>query len=402
MSSITLQRPIAELTDAELKEARRALLAREPGAVLRRLSDIQPVPVHWLWPSRIALGKLTLIVGDPGLGKSLLTLDLAARVTTGRAWPDKTPNDGAGSVLLLNAEDDAADTIRPRLDAASADSSRVHVLEAVRVKDDEGRLSSHSFSLADDLGALEEAIRDLGDVRLVVIDPISAYLDGVDSHVNTEVRGILGPVAALAARSGAALVGVHHLNKGAGAAIYRTSGSIAFVAAARAVWAVGRDSADDTGERRLFLPVKNNLGPDSGGLAFTLNTDGGRPTVAWGEAVHLDATDALASDPDGHTEGADARSFLLDFLSDGPRAALEVLRAARAAGHAEKTLRRAKRALAVRSAKLAEGWTWALPGQDGQGGQDSPPGNVGHLGHLETKDDLQAAIREAGNGGPTW
>jgi putative DNA primase/helicase len=386
MITATTEHPLAELTDSELEEMRLQVLAAmrdsEPGIVFRRLSDIQPEPVRFLWPDRIAMGKLSLVVGDPGLGKSLLTLDLAARVTTGRAWPDGAPNGSTGTVILLNAEDDAADTIRPRLDAAGADVSRVHVLDAVRIRDGEGHTSLRSFSLAVDLASLAERMDSIGDCRLIVIDPISAYLDGIDSHINTEVRGLLGPVASLAARAGVSVIAVSHLNKGVGSAVYRTSGSIAFVAAARAVWAVGKDSGDETGQRRLFLPVKNNLGPDTGGLAYTI-TSGAVPVMAWGEAVRADASDVLSGDGADPGERVEAATFLEDFLHDGPRGAQDVLRAARAAGIAERTLKRAKHGLGVHSTKGQSGWSWSLPVQGCQEGQEYHPGNVGILGTLD-------------------
>ena len=132
----------------------------EPGAVLRCFRDITPKPLLWLWPGRIPLGKLTLLIGDPGLGKSLLTNDVASRVTRGTLFPDGAACE-VGSVILLSAEDDAADTIRPRLDAAGADVSRAHVLEAVRVQLTDGSLIEKTFNLETDSAALEAALRSI-------------------------------------------------------------------------------------------------------------------------------------------------------------------------------------------------------------------------------------------------
>ena len=239
-------------------------------------------------------GKLTLLIGDPGLGKSLLTTDVASRVTRGRPFPDGAPCE-SGSVIFLSAEDDAADTIRPRLDAAGADVSRVHILEAVRVALTDGSLTEKPFNLETDSAILEGVLREHPDVRLIVIDPISAYLGGVDSHSNAEVRGILAPLVAFAGRFGVAVLCITHLRKSAGAAIYRAISSIAFAAAARAVWAVASDPED--GDRRLLLAVKQNLSGNEGGLGFRIDTQDNVPRLARqpGTIAAWPANDALGN-----------------------------------------------------------------------------------------------------------
>lgn len=185
-----------------------------PGPVLCRVCDIQRQELRWLWPGRIPLGKLTLFAGDPGLGKSFVTLDIGARITRGRGWPDRAATScEPASAIILSAEDDPADTIRPRLEAADADLSKVHILQAVRRAKPNGETSLEHFSLETDLVALQDAVASLGDVRLIVIDPISAYLGGTDSHVNTRVRGLLSPLAEIASALGVATLAVTHLNK---------------------------------------------------------------------------------------------------------------------------------------------------------------------------------------------
>ena len=141
--------------------------------VIRCMADIEPEKIEWLWPCRIAIGKQTLIGGEPGLGKSQITAALAAAVTTGGEWPCNEGRAPRGSVIILSAEDDASDTIRPRLDAAGANVRGVHLISAVRQKDGTGR---RSFNLQADLGALENEIAHIGNVRLVIIDPVSSYL----------------------------------------------------------------------------------------------------------------------------------------------------------------------------------------------------------------------------------
>ncbi len=342
--------------------------------VVVRLADVRPEPVAWLWPGRFALGKLTLIAGDPGLGKSFLTLDMASRVSTGTGWPDGGGERFApGGVVLLSAEDAIADTIRPRLDAAGADVRRIVALEAIQSRADSGRESIRAFDLSRDLPALELAIRLVDACRLVVIDPVTAYLGGIDSHKNADIRALLAPLGALATRHRVAVVAVTHLNKSAGGlAIYRLMGSLAFAAAARSAWAVAKDRVDP--RRRLMLPIKNNIAPDTGGLAYRIESSGvdGCPLVTWEpDPVDASAEDALSGDLEnggGRTERDDAADWLRNVLADGPRPARDMERDAREAGFSLASVRRAKAAIGVASRKAAFGgpWEWVLPSEDSQ------------------------------------
>ncbi len=348
-----------------------ALEERRDRAVVVNLADVESEPVSWLWPGRIALGKLTLVAGDPGLGKSFLSLDIAARVSTGRPWPDRPKESNEqGSVILLNVEDDLADTVRPRLEAAGADVTRIKAIAGVVRFDPRTGLSiAGMFSLADDLRRLEETIQRTPGVRLVVIDPVSAFMGTTDSHNNAEVRGLLAPLAELAARYRVAVLAVSHLNKNAnGSVMYRTVGSIAFNATARAVWGVTRDKSDP--ERRLMLPVKNNLSTDREGLAYSLFVGPGRtvPHVAWdSNPVTVSAEEAFSPDRDSgnRTERKEAAAWLRDVLKAGPLPASSVKESARAACISEATLRRAKSELRIEVTKegFAEKgrWLWALP-----------------------------------------
>jgi len=332
------------------------------GALLRCFSDIAPKQLRWLWPGRIPLGKLTLLIGDPGLGKSLLTADIASRVTRGASFPDGARCE-PGTVIFLSAEDDAADTIRPRLDSAGADVSRVHTLEAVRVQLPNGSLAEKTFNLETDVAALEAALRENPEVRLIVIDPISAYLGGVDSHSNAEVRGVLAGLAKLAAQHSVAVISVTHLRKSAGAAVYRATASIAFTAAARAVWAVAPDPED--ADRRLLLAVKQNLSANVGGLAFHVETSGAAPRLAWESgAVTLEVNDVLGNVEvqQDHNERREAKAWLQNLLADGPVVVKNIEQDAKAAGLSWMTVRRAKEALGVVTSKSGyQGkWVWRL------------------------------------------
>jgi hypothetical protein len=265
---------------------------------------------------------------------------------------------------MLSAEDDAEDTIRPRLDAAGADVSRVHLLRAVRVVQQDGKQMERGFSLECDVNALDDAIKQTPDSRLIVIDPISAYLGGVDSHNNTEVRGLLAPLAELAARTGVAILAVTHLRKSGGSAIYRAMGSLAFAAAARAVWGIAED-ADDP-EKRIMVRVKGNLSHDPGGLAYRIEVALDIPRIAWEPgAVNLRADDVLGG-LDSREDRSDRRAaeaWLKDFLADGPKAKNEVERRSKQAGFSMATLRRAAGTLRISSKKpgFKSGWEWRLP-----------------------------------------
>jgi putative DNA primase/helicase len=210
-------------------------------------------------------------------------------------------------------------------------------------------------------------LREIGDVRLVVIDPISAYMGNVDSHKNTDVRAILTPIADFADACRVAILGVSHLNKSnAQEALQRVSGSLAFVAAARAALIVVKDRGNPA--RRLLLPLKNNLGRDTGGLAFAVQTewlDSGIETsrIEWEpDPVMLTADEAMRvdTDPERAGEREDAKRFLRELLKDGPVMATEAEREYQEAGFSEKTVKRAKKELGIISEKLPAGWCWAL------------------------------------------
>lgn len=362
-------------------------------AVMRCLDDVEAKPIRWFWPGRIACGKLTLLAGDPGLGKSQITAALAGIVTRGGFWPVDGTRCAPGSVIFLSAEDDAADTIRPRLEAVGADLRRCFILDAIRETDETGTARERSFSLKSDLERLYYAILKIGDVRLVVIDPITAYMGGIDSHKNTDVRAMLTPIAEVAEACGVAVLGVSHLNKSnAQEALQRVSGSLAFVAAARAALIVIKDRKNPA--RRLLLPLKNNLGKDTGGLAFAVQSetlDNGIETsrIEWErEAVTMTADEAMRIDidPDKSGEREEAKQFLLDLLANGPVLATEAERQYQEAGLSKRTIERAKKDLGIVSEKQGKnGWTWAIL----KGANDTRRENGGDLGDLQQPRGLQ-------------
>ncbi|MGH6878109.1 MAG: AAA family ATPase [Rhizomicrobium sp.] len=317
------------------------------GALVRSFAEIERVQLNWLWPGRIPLGKPSLLVGDPGLGKSLVTVDIAARLSRGVEFADGAPCE-TGRTIILSAEDDPGDTIGPRLDAANADVRRVHLLEAVRVPQARGDTVEKQFSLETDLPHLEDALKKLAGVRLIVIDPLSAYLGGIDSHSNAETRSLLSPLAAMAERCGVAVLAVTHLRKSAGPAVHRAIGSIAFAAAARSVWVVALDPDDRA--RRLILPVKQNLSAQGSGLAFRVEDSDGVARIAWETGtVALDVNDVLAESA-GTQDGSaleEACEWLQDELAEGPLLQADVIKRATREGFSVATLRRAKKKLGI-------------------------------------------------------
>ncbi len=326
--------------------------------VVVNLADVTAERVDWLWPGRIALGKVAIIEGDPGLGKSTVTLDLAARVSRGLAMPDGAVGPGVpAGVVILSAEDGLADTIRPRLDAAGADVSRIVALTGILAPDQVDEYG-HPPSLPVDISAIEATAIEAAAV-LIIIDPLMAYLGSqVDSHRDQDVRRALAPLAAMAERVGAAVIVVRHLNKSAGAsAVYRGGGSIGIIGAARTALLVGADPEDEN--RRILAVSKCNLAAIAPALAYTLVYDPafGCARVEWHGATEHRASELLAAPATDEERDArgDAIQFLDTVLGDGPLGAAEVRALARKQGIADRTLDRAKKDAGVVSERVGFG-----------------------------------------------
>jgi predicted nucleic acid-binding Zn ribbon protein len=383
------------------EQARRAAeaAASQAGPHVIRLSDVAPERVTWLWQDYLPIGKLVVLDGDPGLGKSMLTIDLGARVSTGSPMPDGTAP-VKGAVLILSAEDGLEDTIRPRIDAAYGDPDQIITITEISYAGADGP-ASRPVKIPDDLPAIESVILEHG-VVLVVIDVLMAYLNGdVNSHRDQDVRRALHPAAMMAQRTGCCVIVLRHLNKSAGlSAVYRGGGSIGIVGAARAGFMVGLDPSDDTGQRRVLAPVKCNLGPEPPALAYRLVPDDlhGCAHVVWDGVSEHRASGLLAEpgDPEERTERDEAAAWLIGYLTDhgGEARAGDVFKAGRPNGHAERTLKRARKKAGVTStaAGFGQGTVWRLapsgphPGHPGQGkgtglhgpdgGPDGPAGDA--------------------------
>jgi putative DNA primase/helicase len=333
-------------------------------AIANPASTFEREQVEWLEPSRIPLGAVTLVVGDPGLGKSAYTTGLAAKLSQ------------AGMTsLICTAEDSLTATVRPRLEAASADLEQIGF---VQMKGEDGY--EDGLYLPDDVLELDACVRDW-EARLVVVDPLTAFLPSdVNSWRDQSVRGAVAPLRALAERHRCAVVVVAHLNKGASAdPLRRTGGSIGLPAAARSALLLARDPEDPDGpegRRRVLAHWKSNLSELAPSLLLELEPIvlaalNGYPDVKTirmrelGESAHNGET-LLAVRGDAQERGAleDAKAFLHDELSDGRRvSAATVQKRASAAGISPRTLDRAKAELGIRSKKdgFEGGWAWALP-----------------------------------------
>jgi hypothetical protein len=457
---------------------------------VRSAADVPRERVEWLWPERIPLGKVTLLVGDPGLGKTLIATDLAARTSRGASFPSGgTPgasSDGrgssaptspasndsnsrdlnfpapcapppfassattnqpqhaknhtapqpprgtrspgrpgvcldeptrhaettnaahvnhanhpqpttnprqsrglpsehaphslppapcpelspsgsgpstldsrlTGSVLFLSANDSIADTLRPRLEAHGADLQKIFFADEVT-------------DLRHDLARLEETLDEIPDCRLLVVDPVTAFVGPSDSHYHTIVRKVLAPLGEIAARRKIAILAVTHLRKNTGRVIQSAAGSMGFAAAARTVWTVCRDPADAT--RNLLLPVKNNVGPLSLGLAYSISTDTDvdAPIIHWQpESIANTAEDIVQSTTKSRGPAADDRrhagEWLKLVLADRPQESWRILREGKENGFSGRTLQRALHEIGgqTRKRSFEEGWDWCLPGRD--------------------------------------
>jgi len=342
---------------------------------VRTLSDVTRQRISWLWHRRLPIGKVVVLDGDPSVGKSTLTSDIAARVSAGKPWPDGAEGCEPADVLLMSAEDGLGDTVRPRLEAAGADLTRIHALCSVPAITDDGESRQVPPSLPRDLPRIEAIIRRHG-VKLVVVDVLMAYLDGrTNSNSDQDVRGVLHQVADVAERTGCCIILIRHLNKSGGSSpLYRGGGSIGIIGAARVAFIVARDPEDH--ERRILAVSKINIDVEPPSLAYRLVSDEfhGCARIEW-EANPVEHTAAqllsLPVDEEERSERDAAVEWLENHLEQNgwEAEAKDVKKAARAADIAERTLQRARQRLGVqveRSGFPARS-VWKLPASGSSG-----------------------------------
>lgn len=333
----------------ESAESEAALVRAKNSLGLVDMSTVKSEKVEWMWDRRIPIGKVTLIEGDPGVGKSHVTLALATGVVNGYGLPGEQPRPPK-RVLLLSAEDGLGDTVRPRLDAMGADAGMIMAVSKPITLDEKG---------CTEIAVILEKM----EPRLVIVDPLFAYTGSkVDIHRANETREIMSRLTRLAAGHACAIVCVRHLTKGShDKSIYRGIGSIDVTAAARSVLLVGADAKDRN--RRAVVQIKNNLAPVADSIGYSM-TDG---QFAWTGISDLTAADILA--PDGAKRIAhsveEAMVFLEDTLATGPMNSTDIKEEAKRNGIAERTLYRAKKELGVNARKenWNGGWRWSLPAE---------------------------------------
>ena len=335
---------------------------------------IQERSLAWLWPGLIPIGQDTIIEGDPGTAKSTLTLQLCANVTHGKDWPDGQPCP-QGHVIIANAEDPEDSIVAPRLIAAGADMTKCHIL-----CNDKDKIDDPPFTIPGSIAPLSKLIDEAKwghEVKLIIFDPIEAFLVGIDNYRNSHIRQALRSLEMLADKLQCAIIFVRHLNKSTDkAAIYRGGGSIGMIGAARAALSVGKDPADK--KRCIVVPVKQNWTKMRGGIAYRavesqhVSKNGElivTSKIEWDGEVDVTADDVITAEADVGEIGKleEAAVFLKDELRDGPKKAVAIFASAKQIGHAEKTVRRAAKHIGV--AKYKEGfggegaWLWELPNE---------------------------------------
>lgn len=351
-----------------------AITAQNPndGIQLEQASQLKITAIRWLWTGWLASGKLHVLAGTPGTGKTTIAMNIAATVSAGGVFPCGS-DCNAGNVLIWTGEDDPADTLTPRLMASGADLTRIYF---IRNTVENGQ--SRSFDPARDFDKLQSKAEAIGNIKLVIVDPIISAVVG-DSHKANDVRRGLQPLVELAQALGCVVLGVTHFSKGTMGRdpIERVTGSQAFGALARVVIIAAKESSHDetTPSRRFIARAKSNIGPDGGGFDYSMNQvelaghAGVSAThVKWIGAIKGSARDLLGAveaeddDNSNQTERDDAKAFLLSQLENGAIAAKTIKADAQGAGYAWRTIERAKKELGIKARKLSvkEGWCWEL------------------------------------------
>lgn len=324
---------------------------KEPELRLINMETVEVEQIDWLLYPFIPYGKVTIIQGDPGEGKTTMVLQIIAKLTKGEmVLPDSenyTEDESereAVSVIYQTAEDGLGDTIKPRLLEAGADCSRVLVI-------DDGE---QPLTMLDE--RLEEAIVET-NARLIVLDPIQGFLGAeVDMHRANEIRPLMKRVSVLAEKYRCAIILIGHMNKNSsGKSSYRGLGSIDFQAAARSVLVVGR--VKDEPEIRVVCHVKSSLAPEGKSIAFRLDKDNG---FEWIGEYDIEADDLLNGDNRGQ-KTREAKAFLQEILANGQVMQTEIAEEAESRGIKRKTLFNAKASLNVQSNKVGKQWAWTLP-----------------------------------------
>ena len=372
--------------------AAEAAYSSERHVTLISAADIEPEPIEWLWDGWLAAGKFHLLGGAPGTGKTTLAIAMAATLSSGGRWPDGATAK-ASNVLIWSGEDDPANTLVPRLILSGGNRARVHFVTGT-----DGIGGKLPFDPATDMQRLTEAAHRIGNVRLLIVDPIVSAVAG-NSHNNAETRRSLQPLVDLGAALNSAVLGITHFTKGTGGndPVERVTGSIAFAALARVVLVAAKKREPEDGEAtRMLARAKSNIGLDDGGFSYDLmqgelpqHRDVIASFVVWGDAIAGSARAMLAAadmgDDDESGALADAREFLADILKNGAISAKEIKQAAQDAGLSHATLRRAKKALNIRAVKggMSGGWNWQIDRRCSPNHEDAHTQSMSTFGNSE-------------------
>jgi len=312
---------------------------------VRSFDTVTPRAIDWLWPNRIPMGMLTIIAGPGGVGKSTCTIDIAAAVTHGRGFPDGTGNPlPAGDVLFVGIEDPAEEVLCPRLQAAGVDLSRAHFIEAIEV---DGEASLDTLHLRLDADLIADAVADLPDLRMIVIDPLTAFMGKSDIHRDNEVRDALAAPIRIAAERHVALVGVMHVAKAdRERAADKLLGSVAFANNARAVWMVGKDRDDPA--RHVFLPAKFNIAKPAPGLTYEIVDHNGAGAIRWLGPIDTTADEAFAPSDRQPSRAKECAETMRELLADGPMPSKLLTQLCEEHGYSGRTIDRARKLAGVK------------------------------------------------------
>lgn len=359
-------------TSATVWDAVDAAINSNNTVLLDQASQLKIMPIRWLWPGWLARGKLHVLAGTPGTGKTTIAMAIAATVSAGGIFPcgSQCPS---GNVLIWTGEDDPADTLTPRLLASGANLNRVYFINST-IENGQTR----SFDPAYDFQSLLQSAERIGEIKLLVVDPIVSAVVG-DSHKANDVRRGLQPLVELAIALNCVVLGITHFSKGSMGRdpIERVMGSQAFGALARVVIVAAKDSSNDEGSppRRFIARAKSNIGPDGGGFDYAMDQidlaehPGVSATVIkWQGAINGSARDLLGAveadnnDASDKTERDDAKAFLVSILSEGAVAVKTIKNDAQGAGYSWRTIERAKKEAGIQAKKtgVKDGWSWEL------------------------------------------
>jgi len=308
-------------------------------------SSVTPQDVEWLWYPYIPYGRITVIQGDPGEGKTTFVLQIAAKLSTGQPLPECEKSEPPQNVIYQSTEDGIADTVKPRLNTAGADCDRIAFIDD----------TSYPLTLDDE--RLEHAIKECG-AKLLVLDPLQAFISAdSDMHRANEMRPLMHKLAGIAERTRCAVIIIGHMNKATGSkGLYRSLGSIDITAAARSVLLIGRLKDDPA--IRVMTHIKSNLAPEGRSVAFEMVAENGIRWIGYYDVTTEDLLSGSSHEDDSKL--LQARTLLREALSVKPMLCAEAYALCKKHGIGERSVDSAKRLENIKSIKMPDGWYWSM------------------------------------------